>query len=1207
MRCARLVAAALAFAPHLQAGENLLTNASFEQVTPDGQPTAWRTKHGWYAQPKEKGLAKVVVDEAVFHGMGHRSIKIVGAGNRALIQQQLTIPFKPGERYRISGWIKLDRIRPASARFSAAFLGEGGKWITHKGCHTDWRVNTLDWRQHSCEFVVPDGAKYFQINLSTDKATNGTAWFDDMKLDRLDSQPKADPKTVAAQLSPAPQQAEGVVPLDDFEGETTKGWSSQSWRPHDKPKLEFATDNPYEGEQALRVTFYGTGCHALRSWPFVRQHWDAITFRIRRVSGSGRVLVNVTRGLGIYFRGTSVKPGPEWQKVTIRADKLRYGWGAKKDSQKTFVPEEAGKIQIAVDKPCAFEIDDMRLIVPEGIGLLWATHEDRGNLVYPGRPSHVQARLFNAHSQPKAASLDLVLRDLDGKTLKQDTKPVQLPPRSCLTVQHPLPALGPGFYGVQCTLRDGARIVRDWHVGVCSVPEPLGNGKGFFGASVFGLGAGNAEICARIGTRTGGVFFCWAWQERFKDRFEIGGEDKIAAFKDHGITPVGFINVDASRLPRWAVTTRKDDKGRIAWYDKPADWERWVRLVAEKFHKDIKHWSICCEVDLAHRRWIGGLDGYVDATRRACRVLKEVDPDCYVGGIGVSGVDTRRSPQFPIARALWPKLHDSLGGFCFDAYASPRTFGPGFEPFGPEQNGLDGTMREALAIVRKYGPDKRLAIHEKGWALDTSQPVTSTYARDFGDVIARSFVVTRGIAEIDEYMYFTIAGRSIERDHNYGLWHIEPPDLNPTPGVAAYATAARMLDDATQGQRVPLHDDIWAYVFRKPRGALAALWTQRKQDISLVAALPATATACNVAGTPVDVPRATGKANLTLTRSPIYIIAEGARDAALAAAIKASRYNLPCAKIATTMPSTSRLDVHLFAQTQDTVEGAVNVTLPAGWSAAPSQQACTLVGGETKTLAFALRMPAAPKHQPGAIEVVFQTKRHGRVVAAEEPSFFVARRLPKPPRIDGALDEYTGEPAVRLEAASNLGPSPDPAANGLWTGLADQSVDAWIGWDEQHFYLAARVRDDHHCQRYATSGIWKQDCLQIAFDPLNDAISPAVIGKAGFGVDDHEFGLALGPKGAFLHRWFGRSDAGLGNQANAKVVVKRERDATTYEWAVPWSELAPIKPAAGAVLGMGFVVPDSDDGGAGLYWMRMSEGIANGKNPAYYPNVVLAP
>ncbi len=112
-------------------------------------------------------------------------------------------------------------------------------------------------------------------------------------------------------------------------------------------------------------------------------------------------------------------------------------------------------------------------------------------------------------------------------------------------------------------------------------------------------------------------------------------------------------------------------------------------------------------------------------------------------------------------------------------------------------------------------------------------------------------------------------------------------------------------------------------------------------------------------------------------------------------------------------------------------------------------------------------------------------------------------------------------------------------------------------------------------------------------------------GKSGFGRDDHEFGIALGPEGPELHRWAGKGASGGKNSPRMLLAVTREAGTTVYEWALPWSELAPFRAEVGAVFGMSFVVPDSDDGAAAAYWLRLSQGIANGKNPSYYPNFVL--
>jgi len=99
---------------------------------------------------------------------------------------------------------------------------------------------------------------------------------------------------------------------------------------------------------------------------------------------------------------------------------------------------------------------------------------------------------------------------------------------------------------------------------------------------------------------------------------------------------------------------------------------------------------------------------------------KRADPNCVVGGVGVSGVDCGRNPRFPFAREVWAKVHDTLDGSFFGAYANNRYFAPGLRCLGPEENDEEGMLQEAVALVKGYGPDKRVAIEEKGWAVDGS-------------------------------------------------------------------------------------------------------------------------------------------------------------------------------------------------------------------------------------------------------------------------------------------------------------------------------------------------------------------------------------------------------------------------------------------------------------------------------------------------------
>jgi hypothetical protein len=119
-------------------------------------------------------------------------------------------------------------------------------------------------------------------------------------------------------------------------------------------------------------------------------------------------------------------------------------------------------------------------------------------------------------------------------------------------------------------------------------------------------------------------------------------------------------------------------------------------------------------------------------------------------------------------------------------------------------------------------------------------------------------------------------------------------------------------------------------------------------------------------------------------------------------------------------------------------------------------------------------------------------------------------------------------------------------------------------------------------------------------------LPPAFSGRTGFDPDDHEFVLALTPKGPLRCRSAGGDAKQCGVQAAPRLAIHREDGATTYEWAIPWRELAPAKLAPDMIFGMSFIVPDADEDRDATYWMRLGDGIANGKIPSLYPKFILA-
>ena len=92
-------------------------------------------------------------------------------------------------------------------------------------------------------------------------------------------------------------------------------------------------------------------------------------------------------------------------------------------------------------------------------------------------------------------------------------------------------------------------------------------------------------------------------------------------------------------------------------------------------------------------------------------------------------------------------------------------------------------------------------------------------------------------------------------------------------------------------------------------------------------------------------------------------------------------------------------------------------------------------------------------------------------------------RIDKPIVVDGDLSEWEKIPAIVLdkaEFAKNDG--------GKWAGPQDCSGSMRMGYDSQWLYLAFDVTDDVFNQPFTGGEIWAGDCVQFAFDPLEERV-----------------------------------------------------------------------------------------------------------------------
>jgi hypothetical protein len=187
-----------------------------------------------------------------------------------------------------------------------------------------------------------------------------------------------------------------------------------------------------------------------------------------------------------------------------------------------------------------------------------------------------------------------------------------------------------------------------------------------------------------------------------------------------------------------------------------------------------------------------------------------------------------------------------------------------------------------------------------------------------------------------------------------------------------------------------------------------------------------------------------------------------------------------------------------------------------------------------------------------------------------------------------------------LEDCADL-PAIDLTRHGLnkltgYKGPADLSGSVWLAYDQQNFYLVARIVDDVHYQPFNGADVWSADSIQFALSPVAPWQTK----------DFYEFSLALTPQGPQVYQFSSaRPQDWPGLVKDAPCTIVRTGTQTVYAVAIPRRD--GVWPAQGSpCIGVSLLVNDND--GAGRKgWIEWSGGMAQGKNPLQFSPCYLAP
>ncbi|MFH1603344.1 MAG: sugar-binding protein, partial [Pseudomonadota bacterium] len=163
------------------------------------------------------------------------------------------------------------------------------------------------------------------------------------------------------------------------------------------------------------------------------------------------------------------------------------------------------------------------------------------------------------------------------------------------------------------------------------------------------------------------------------------------------------------------------------------------------------------------------------------------------------------------------------------------------------------------------------------------------------------------------------------------------------------------------------------------------------------------------------------------------------------------------------------------------------------------------------------------------------------------------------------------------------------------TGDADLLARFALAYDEQALYVAAEVTDDVTGPAQPPETLWLTDSLQLALDADNDRT------RGAYDQDgDYEYGCEFNGE---ANRFVAPPNAPA---SQADVKIGQQGRKTIYEARIPWAELAPAQPNAGARYGFNLMVNDND-GAARKGWLELTPGMGSSKDPSLFATLVLGP
>ena len=289
------------------------------------------------------------------------------------------------------------------------------------------------------------------------------------------------------------------------------------------------------------------------------------------------------------------------------------------------------------------------------------------------------------------------------------------------------------------------------------------------------------------------------------------------------------------------------------------------------------------------------------------------------------------------------------------------------------------------------------------------------------------------------------------------------------------------------------------------------------------------------------------------------------------------------------------------AQSNKPLKGTINLLAPTALLGDASSIPFEVPAGENK--AFLLDMPedVANNFYEVKLEVVLDSGVKHEV--SKPVSFLYAIKAPENMKLDGVIDEQwdgamaftAGEDDWLNHTGSDL----------EWPG---NTFTGYAMWDDEYLYVAVEAYDVSHYQDGTGTSIWMGDSIQMGTD-INRFYVP---GELGY----NDIGFSLSTDGSTIENWNWNAAPGKNVSKGGifKVVRNDEACTTTYEVALPWSELmadgVEFKDYNQKNIGFSLLVNENSideegDPTGRTGWIEYMSGIGVRKDPTKYGDLIL--